>query len=179
MSKTTRYYVGTDNGQNVVFRKEEEDFKGFRLRICPLLLVGILIGVYLATSWGVGFTGRKSSGTVSPQFTATTHVSSSPINSEGFVFPESSSELIAAEAVLALADDTEIGFEKLLRLAINEIYARHGHKFKTGGVYDKYYQKYDWYKETKRHKVKWSEFTETEQKNLSLFISIEKAYGFR
>lgn len=59
-------------------------------------------------------------------------------------------------------------FRKILRSAINEIYARHGYIFGKNTENEKYYQKFQWYKDTQKHSVCWDEFNDTEKKNLRL-----------
>ncbi|MDY5705094.1 MAG: YARHG domain-containing protein [Lachnospiraceae bacterium] len=56
---------------------------------------------------------------------------------KGQIFPHSAEELLTEDQIKALSD-------KDLRLAINEIYARHGYAFTTKEMQD-YYGKLDWY----------------------------------
>lgn len=104
---------------------------------------------------------------------------SPPIDEDGFVFAKSSSEVLSEEIVLALREDETVGFQRLLKMSINEIYARHGQLFNAGEVNDTHYQKYSWYRETNKHGVKWEEFNNFEKTNLRLLISIEEEYGYR
>ena len=101
------------------------------------------------------------------------------IDEDGFVFAKSSSEVLSEEMVLALREDETVGFQRLLKMSINEIYARHGQLFNAGEVNDTHYQKYSWYRETNKHGVKWEEFNNFEKTNLRLLISIEEEYGYR
>lgn len=69
--------------------------------------------------------------------------------------------------------------QTVLRMSINEIYARHGQLFNVGEVNDIHYQKYNWYRETNKHVVEWDEFNDIEKTNLRFLISIEEEYGYR
>lgn len=103
----------------------------------------------------------------------------SPIDGEGFVFAKSSREVLSEEMVLALREDETVGFQRLLRMSINEIYARHGQIFNAGEVNDAHYQKYIWYRETNKHVVEWDEFNDIEKTNLRFLILLEEEYGYR
>ena len=57
----------------------------------------------------------------------------------GFIFPNSDTEEIPDSAIKALSDED-------LRMAINEIWARHGYIFRNKDILD-YYRQFDWYEE--------------------------------
>lgn len=54
----------------------------------------------------------------------------------------------------------------------NEIFARYGYKFKTGGKMDSYFQQQDWYK--KQHDNVNDFLTGIEQQNIKLIQQIEQ-----
>lgn len=58
---------------------------------------------------------------------------------DGFIFPDSDREEIPDEKIKALSDEE-------LRMAINEIWARHGYIFRNQDILD-YYRQFDWYEE--------------------------------
>jgi hypothetical protein len=83
------------------------------------------------------------------------------IGEDGIVFPNSSDEIIDESKAKELSDDA-------LRLAINEIYARHGYIFKDEDLLE-YYRQYDWYEETVTpDKFSIDMFNDTEQQNISM-----------
>jgi hypothetical protein len=57
----------------------------------------------------------------------------------GFVFPDSDTQEIPDSEVEALTDED-------LRMAINEIWARHGYIFRNKDILD-YYRQFSWYEE--------------------------------
>lgn len=78
------------------------------------------------------------------------------IGEEGIIFPNSSDEVIKRSDIKALSNEE-------LRFAINELYARHGYKFRDKSLRN-YYKKYDWY----IPKVNPDDFS------ISMFNAIEK-----
>ena len=59
---------------------------------------------------------------------------------EGFLFPDSDTQLIDPALIAALSDDD-------LRMAINEIWARNGYVFRNKDILD-YYKQFSWYNPT-------------------------------
>ena len=96
-------------------------------------------------------------------------------SSEGFIFPNSDKELISEDMMNSYLKD-----KATLRLAINEIYARHGYQF-SNEEYQKYYGQYDWYnklpKESDMDKVSAS-FSEIEKKNVDALQAYSKSHGW-
>lgn len=180
MISSERYSVGSEDGKSISFRKEEGAFVGLDVTIKFKYVIAVIICVAAITG-GISYYCKvyQKQNAAEVQDTTSRDEMQSSIGDEGFVFAESSSELLSKEMALALADDETTGFQRLLRMAINEIYARHGHIFNAGGVNDIYYQKYSWYRETEKHVVEWNEFNDTEKANLRLLISIEEEYGYR
>lgn len=179
-----RCFVGSEDGKSVSFWKEEADFVGLDVTIkwkyvlMAILRIAILCIaiIYIVRAYNNKYPEQKK-GEI--QDTIIRNDGYSPIGDDGCVFAKSSSEALTEEAVLALRNNKKIGFQRLLRMSINEIYARHGQEFKEGEENAVYYQKYDWYKESTKHAVEWNEFNYVEKINLRLLISIEEEFGYR
>ncbi len=83
---------------------------------------------------------------------------------QGFVFPNSSVEPLWEDEVEELSDED-------LRLAINELYARHGYIFKDEAL-RAYYEQFAWYEELiNPDEFTMDMFNETERKNVELLQS--------
>lgn len=179
MISNERYSVGSEDGRSISFQKEEAAFAGFDVTIKFRYVITVIICAVLIIG-GAGFYSiySEKNGT-DVQTTAAQNEVRTLIDNDGFVFAKSSSEVLSKEMVLDLSEDRTVGFQRLLRMAINEIYARHGQMFYDGEINDTYYQKYSWYRETTKHVVKWNEFDDIEKTNLRLLISIEEKYGYR
>lgn len=180
MISSERYSVGSEDGRSISFQMEEGAFVGLDVTIKFKYIIAVIICVAAI----MGGTSYHSSvypeqNVAEVQDTVTQIEVQFPIDDEGFVFAKSSSEVLSEEMVLALRDDGTVGFQRLLRMSINEIYARHGQMFKAGEVNDIHYWKYNWYRETNKHVVEWNEFNDIEKTNLRLLISIEEEYGYR
>lgn len=180
MISSKRYSVGSEDGKSISFQKEEGTFVGFDVTIKFKYVIAVIICVVAI----MGGTSYHSSGYPEQNEDVVKDIVIQnevwpPIDDEGFVFAKSSSEVLSEEVVLALSDDGSVGFQRLLRMAINEIYARHGQMFNAGEVNDIHYQKYGWYRETNKHVVDWDEFNDIEKTNLRFLISIEEEYGYR
>lgn len=187
MNTSKRYYVGSEDGRSINFQKEEEVFRGSNItikswHICVIVAIsGMVIGggKYINTidaRWPSG-TGRIA--TVNTSGMADDAKEYALIDENGFVFGDSSKQILSEAEVYALLDNDTPDFQRLVRMSINEIYARHGQAFESGGENDVYYQGYSWYGETNKHIVGWEEFNEAEKTNLRLLISIEEEYGYR
>ncbi len=180
MSSIERYFVGSEDGRSISFQKEDCTFVGLDFTIkleYVIALIVCAIVVICGTSYYNSIYPKQSVTEV--QDTVIQNKAQVSIDDEGFVFAESSNEVLSKEIVLALNDDLTVGFQRLLRMAINEIYARHGQMFMVGEVNDIHYQKYSWYRETNKHIVEWDEFNDIEKENLRLLISVEEEYGYR
>lgn len=175
-----RYYVGSEDDRSISFQKEESAFAGLDVTIKLKYVIAVIIcaaAIMGGTSYHNSIYSEQNIAEI--QDTVTQNEVQSPIDDEGFVFAKSSSEVLSEEMVLTLSDDGTVGFQRLLRMSINEIYARHGQMFNTGEVNDIHYQKYSWYRETSKHVVEWDEFNDIEKTNLRFLISIEEEYGYR
>lgn len=180
MISSERYSVGSEDGKSISFQKEEGAFVGLDVTIKFKYVIAVIICAVLIIG-GTSYYGSVHSelNGAEVQDTVTWNEVQPPINDNGFVFAKSSSEVISEEMVLALKEDETVGFQRLLRMSINEIYARHGQMFNAGEVNDTHYQKYSWYRETNKHVVEWDEFNDIEKSNLRFLISIEEEYGYR
>lgn len=176
MISSERYFVRSEDGRSISFQKEEAAFVGLNFTIKFKYVIAVIICV-VAITGGTSVYLEQNVDRV--QDTVTQNEVQSPIDDEGFVFAKSSSEVLSEEMVLALSDDETVGFQRLLRMAINEIYARRGQMFNFGEINDIHYQKYSWYKKTNKHTVEWDEFNDIEKTNLRFLISIEEEYGYR
>ncbi|WP_461812253.1 YARHG domain-containing protein [Faecalimonas sp.] len=91
------------------------------------------------------------------------------------VFPESDKNLLTDEQINEKVKDQET-----IKLAINEIYARHGYQFTTEEE-NNHFNQFDWYKNmTKQadmNKVS-AEFSETEKSNLEKLQAYSKSKGW-
>lgn len=84
---------------------------------------------------------------------------------EEYIYPQSDSEYISAEDASQLDDDD-------LRIAINEIYARHGYHFKSSELQD-YFDSCSWYTDegiTDQSEIK-SDMNKYEKKNLKILVA--------
>ena len=175
MISNERYSVGSADGKSISFQKEEYAFAGFNVTIKFKHMLTIIICA-VAIMGGISFYTSiyPEQNIAEVQNTATQNEVQSPIDDKGFVFAKSSTEVLSKEMVLALSDDTTVGFQRLLRMAINEIYARHGQIFNAGEINDTHYQKYSWYRVKNKHIVEWDEFNNIEKTNLRILISLEE-----
>ncbi len=90
-----------------------------------------------------------------------TTASSAASASEGFIFPNSDTQILDTAAIAALSDAD-------LRCAINEIYARHGYLFADEELLA-YFRQFSWYQGTvSGESFDDSVFNETERENLRL-----------
>ena len=168
------------DGKSISFQKEEGAFVGLDVTIkFKYVIVVIICAVAIMGGTSYYSSVYPEQKVTDVQDTVTQNEMQSPVDDEGFVFTKSSSEMLSEEMVLALSDDRTVGFQRLLRMSINEIYARHGQLFNDGEVNDIHYQKYNWYRETNKHVVEWDEFNDIEKANLRFLISIEEEYGYR
>lgn len=168
------------DGKSISFQKEEGAFVGLDVTIkFKYVIVVIICAVAIMGGTSYYSSVYPEQKVTDVQDTVTQNEMQSPVDDEGFVFAKSSSEMLSEEMVLALSDDRTVGFQRLLRMSINEIYARHGQLFNDGELNDIHYQKYNWYRETNKHVVEWDEFNDIEKANLRFLISIEEEYGYR
>lgn len=186
---STKYYAGSDDGKSIAFRKDDESFSGvnFSIKYSHIIIVLILSAAAVgAHHYSDNYTVERPAAIQAEmvQDTQDEKVFEEPleayypIDENGFVFSMSDQMLLSEEDVLELATDEYVGFQRLLRMSVNEIYARHGHIFIEGGINDTHYRQYDWYNATYKHKVEWEEFNDIEKANLRLLLSIEEYYGY-
>ena len=81
--------------------------------------------------------------------------------------------------VLALSNDETVGFQRLLRMSINEIYARHGRKFLDEGLQE-YFNGKSWYNGTiEPDDFKEDMLSEIERTNEDTIVNYETKMGYR
>lgn len=92
----------------------------------------------------------------------------------GMVFSDSSSETIPDERIYELQTnyDAKI-YAVLLRMGVNEIYARYGYIF-TVSPWKTYYNQQNWYKPNPEGNIDFSSFNETEVLNLEKILQAEE-----
>lgn len=177
------YSIGSEDGKSISFREEETAFIGPTITIKFKYIIVILLIIFftfnsenLKISDTIGTIINKFSTIISDIY----YHSELPVSKDGFVFEDSSVRILTKEEILDLQNTKRSTFQRLLRMSINEMYARKGQIFNTKEVNDNYYGQYDWYRDiTNKHIVKWNEFNEQEKANLRLLISIEEYYGYR
>lgn len=187
MQTYTNYSVGSDDGKGISFKREKIDFIGptFTIKFWHIGIIAVFIICFIFSNIYLNIPSRiKTLFTVvanesSPTVPETQASYSEPVFADGFVFKYSNTRTLTREEVLAFQNAKNPTFQRILRMAINEIYARKGQAFRIGEINDNYYQQYEWYVKTAKHAVDWSEFNEYEKENLRLLISIEEEYGFR
>lgn len=186
---STKYYVGSNDGKSIAFRKDDESFSGIKVSvkyshiIIVLILSAAAVGAHHysdnhTVETPIAIQAELAQDTQNTMFFEEPQEAYYPIDENGFVFSMSDRILLSEEDVMELATDEYVGFQRLLRMSVNEIYARHGHIFIEGGINDTHYRQYNWYNETYKHEVEWEEFNDIEKANLSLLLSIEKYYGY-
>lgn len=90
----------------------------------------------------------------------------------GFIFPDSDVRYLSEDELWTLGQGD-------LRLALNEIYARHGYIFKDQDYYN-YYANFSWYYPSNHaNDMTALGFNEIERYNANLIIDREKALGYR
>lgn len=127
MISSERYSVGSEDGRSISFQKEEGAFVGLDVTIkFKYVIVVIICAVAIMGGTSYYSSVYPEQNVAEVQDTVTQNEMQSPVDDEGFVFAKSSSEVLSEEMVLALSNDETVGFQRLLRMSINEIYARHG-----------------------------------------------------
>ena len=92
----------------------------------------------------------------------------------GQVFPESSSKKLTWEDLDKLSHDPVEEKDKLFRLAVNEIYARHGYIFSKVAWFSDFYKQFDWYKPSVSDVSEVDKkLTAAEKENLKLLTDME------
>lgn len=94
---------------------------------------------------------------------------------DGFVFPNSDTELLTDAQIQEKIQDAEI-----CRRAVNEIYARHGYAFTKQENID-YFNTYDWYKDMTKESdmnVVSSQFSVVEKTNVEKLQAYENSKGW-
>ena len=93
---------------------------------------------------------------------------------KGQVFPESSEKKLTWEDLEKLSHDPVEEKDKLFRLAVNEIYARHGYIFSKVAWFSDFYKQFDWYKPSVSDVSEVDKkLTAAEKENLKLLTDME------
>lgn len=92
----------------------------------------------------------------------------------GMIFSDSSSEIISDEKIQELQTKYDVKiYAVLIRMGVNEIYARYGYVFTTS-PWNTYYDQQKWYKPTPQNNIDFSSFNETEILNLKKLLQEEE-----
>ena len=180
MISSERYSVGSEDGRSISFQKEEGAFVGLDVTIkFKYVIVVIICAVAIMGGTSYYSSVYPEQKVAEVQDTVTQNEMQSPVNDEGFVFAKSSSEVLSEEMVLALSDDRTVGFQRLLRMSINEIYARHGRLFKDQELQD-YFNSLSWYVGyISPDEFEESMLSEIERANVQTITAYEKKMGYR
>jgi hypothetical protein len=93
---------------------------------------------------------------------------------QGQVFPESSEKKLTWEDLEKLSHDPVEEKDKLFRLAVNEIYARHGYIFSKVKWFSDFYKQFEWYKPSVSDaSAVDTKLTAAEKENLKLLTDME------
>jgi hypothetical protein len=93
---------------------------------------------------------------------------------QGQVFPESSEKKLTWEDLEKLSHDPVEEKDKLFRLAVNEIYARHGYIFSKVTWFSDFYKQFEWYKPSVSDaSAVDTKLTAAERENLKLLTDME------
>lgn len=94
--------------------------------------------------------------------------------SDGMVFPNSSSSIISSSELDRLKTDyPENVYAILLRMAVNEIYARNGYIF-SDPIWKNYYNAQNWYIPDSEHNINFDSMNDNELTNLQTLLLLEK-----
>lgn len=97
----------------------------------------------------------------------------------GMLFADSDSRYLSREEIERLQENPDDTYQQLLRYAVNEIYARKGYPFQEDGPYFRFYDQFEWYRQTEKHVISEEELNEFEKANIDLITDIEVENGFR
>ena len=98
--------------------------------------------VYMApTAWGTAYRQGKNCDRVNTSLTGPSY---SRLYDDGQVFADSSIRYLTEKDLDELRNDSSHPMDMLLRMACNELYARHGYRFGTKWFSD-FYNQYSWY----------------------------------
>ena len=109
-------------------------------------------------------------------FTDTSAPSAVSFSDSGQLFPDSSGRALTEEEIRSLKDiaSTSWQYRILIRLAINEIYARKGLHFSESGPFWSFYSNFDWYTDSLRDGVGDNDLSDLEKDNVALLSRLEK-----
>lgn len=92
----------------------------------------------------------------------------------GNIFAESNEKYLTVKDVVQVLKELpeDVQSKEVLRLAINEIYARKGYDF-SATAYENYFSRTDWYQEIEKRDITEEMLNTYEKSNIDLLISIE------
>ena len=129
------HFVGSEE-KKIIFKTEDSKFHGINVTIKTRYIIIVLL---LAISVIVG---RYCINIKEIKEVINIGTDSYPIDRNGFIFCDSSERVLSEAEILKLKNNQKIEFRKILRSAINEIYARHGHIFGKNTENGKHFQKF-------------------------------------
>ena len=92
----------------------------------------------------------------------------------GMIFSDSSSVIISDEKIQELQTKYDVKiYATLIRMGVNEIYARYGYVF-TVSPWNTYYDQQNWYNPNPQSNIDFSSFNETEVINLNKLLQAEE-----
>ena len=101
------------------------------------------------------------------------------LTTDGKVFPNSSSEQISIDYLHELEElYGEKVYRQILRVGVNEIYAKHRYKFKKN-IWASYFSSYNWYEPDENAFVSYESFNPTELQNAILLGKEEDRFSSR
>ena len=160
----------------------------FFIAFCLFLILCIMAGFPLLYSRiSASRTSRRaenamSSDTISDQltenlvFTDRSVPAVSSFEKIGQLFPDSGERTLTEEEISDLRScvSTSFQYRILIRLAINEIYARKGLHFSESGPFWSFYSNFDWYTDSLRDGVGDNDLSDLEKDNVALLSRLEK-----
>lgn len=94
--------------------------------------------------------------------------------SDGMIFPNSSSSIISSNELDHLrADYPDNVYAIILRMSVNEIFARNGYIF-SDPIWNAYYSAQNWYIPLSGHNITFDSMNDNELTNLEMLLSLEE-----
>lgn len=152
-----------ENSYKFVYTQYEQKKSSFDITISWVSILIVLAIIFVCIYF---FTGEKN------KFIKN-------FEESGFVFADSDVRILTEEDIEELQSNQnqEYDINKLLRMAINELYARHNYRF-SKEEYLNFYCKYNWYYGTSTAQQAFAEFNLTERENLNFLCEAERNLSF-
>ena len=159
MTDTSKYSVTHDSSGRIIIREKPESSPAVTVVIPWKIIAAALLALTL-------FVNR-----LFPSDTENTVA----VFNNGFVFEDSNVRILTDADLMSIYEmqTSEYDAKIILRLAINEIYARHNYKF-TEAEFAEFYSQYSWYNGYLSAEEACSQFNNVENQNLSFLIMAEK-----